>query len=120
MEVSGQLHVDAALTPWKDFQISIRWKIGWSRSPSGHSSDGGKTIPASAKNRIQIVHQVASHFTDWAVPANYWAQKIIKNFSQNKRTLRKASDIFLFCDDNNRNLALMLGRIMDSKEMFLL
>jgi hypothetical protein len=63
MEVSGQLHAQAALPPGKESLVPIGWdgRLGGSQSSSGR---GGEETKFS---RTPIVQPLAQSYTDWTI-----------------------------------------------------
>jgi len=64
MGVGGQHHTPAALPPGKKGYPLYRWLGG----PQGRSGWVRKISPAPGFDS-QTVQPVASHYTDWAIPA---------------------------------------------------
>jgi len=68
MEVSGQLHIVAALTPEKEPPVPIGQEAGWSQSWSG--CNGKEKISSVLLLWIKphLSSPYPSHYTDWATP----------------------------------------------------
>jgi hypothetical protein len=67
MEVSGQLHVLAALPRGKC--PSGNWTRGWVGPTADPNAEGKRKYPAPGGNRTPVVQPVARCYTDWAIPA---------------------------------------------------
>jgi hypothetical protein len=65
MEVSGQLHDPAALSPEK--YPGTHWIESWVGSRAGLNSVE-KRKSYTAENRTRAVQLVARRYTDWAIP----------------------------------------------------
>jgi hypothetical protein len=70
MEVSGQLHVPAALTPGKESCYPLARRLGGPQSRSGRGGEEKNSKPPQESNpRTPIVQPVAQRYTDWAITA---------------------------------------------------
>jgi hypothetical protein len=70
MDMSGRLHVPAALPPGKQPPLPLHRRLGGPQSRSGHG--GEEKIPnprRESEPRTPIVHPVASRYTDRAITA---------------------------------------------------
>jgi hypothetical protein len=65
MEVSGQLHVLAALPPGKEPMVPMR--LGGPQSRSGHGEEKNPHHRRESNPRTPIVQPVAQRYTDWAI-----------------------------------------------------
>jgi hypothetical protein len=70
MEVSGQLHATAALTPGKKPQVAIGNEAGWAPEPVWTTWRREHSCPYRDSNwDLSVVQPVALRYTDWAIPA---------------------------------------------------
>jgi hypothetical protein len=67
MEVSGQLHVPAALPPAKEPSVLIRQEAEWAPEPVWTLRRRKKIL----STLTPFIQSVASHYTDWATHALY-------------------------------------------------
>jgi hypothetical protein len=66
MEVGGQLHALAALLPGKT-QYPLYTKLDGPQGQSGRV----RKIPPPPGFDLRVFHPVASHYTNWAIPAHF-------------------------------------------------
>jgi hypothetical protein len=70
MEVSGQLHAPAALSPGKSPRYPFYRKLGGPQSRPGQHGEVKIVYPTGNRTPVPLVVQpVASRYTDWAIPA---------------------------------------------------
>jgi hypothetical protein len=71
MEVSGQLHSPAALSPGKEPLVPTGWEAGWAQSLSGHGGEEKNSHPLRESNlRTPIVQSVAQRYTKKKITVN--------------------------------------------------
>jgi hypothetical protein len=73
MEVSGQLHVPAALPPGKEPLVPTGQEVGWTPEPVWMIWRRGNSWPYQDLNSDpSVVQPIASHYTNYATPAPVW------------------------------------------------
>jgi hypothetical protein len=79
MEMSGQLHAPAALTPGKEYLVAIVQEAGW--APEQFLKRGlGEKFPAPAGNRTADHSARSPALYRWAIPAPGHADTIELKF----------------------------------------
>jgi hypothetical protein len=68
LEVSGQFHAPAALTPEKGPPVPIGYEAGWAPHPSSSERRGIERI-LDSNTDPSVVQPVASCYTDYAISA---------------------------------------------------
>jgi hypothetical protein len=78
MEVSGQLHALAALSPGKELLVPIGYEAGWAQSRSGRGGEEKIPSPRRESNpRTPIVQPVVQRYTDRAITALLGSMRVV-------------------------------------------